>query len=120
MLRWAGRSRRMEGVGELGDDTDTPTLEQLHTADMRPESRVGVCRRESSGRTLRETVLESSPSFISSWSLVKELEELRDDPQNPGLAQLAALHLEKYNFPVEMMICLPNGTVVSEPCPLVP
>lgn len=37
-----------------------------------------------SGRTLRETVLESSPiltllneSFISSWSLVKELEELQ-------------------------------------------
>lgn len=37
-----------------------------------------------SGRTLRETVLESSPvlallnqSFISSWSLVKELEDLQ-------------------------------------------
>ena len=37
-----------------------------------------------SGRTLRETVLESSPvlallnqSFISSWSLVKELEEMQ-------------------------------------------
>lgn len=24
----------------------------------------------------------------------------------------AGLHLEKYNFPVEIMICLPNGTVV--------
>lgn len=37
-----------------------------------------------SGRTLRETVLESSPvlallneSFISSWSLVKELESMQ-------------------------------------------
>lgn len=37
-----------------------------------------------SGRTLRETVLESSPiltllneSFISTWSLVKELEDLQ-------------------------------------------
>lgn len=37
-----------------------------------------------SGRTLRETVLESSPvlallneSFVSSWSLVKELESLQ-------------------------------------------
>lgn len=37
-----------------------------------------------SGRTLRETVLESSPvlallnqSFISSWSLVKELENMQ-------------------------------------------
>uniref|UniRef100_A0A8C3SDR1 Selenoprotein N n=1 Tax=Chelydra serpentina TaxID=8475 RepID=A0A8C3SDR1_CHESE len=68
-----------------------------------------------SGRTLRETVLESSPilallneSFISSWSLVKELEEL----QNEFYSRLADLHLEKYNFPVEMMICLPNGTVI--------
>ncbi|KPP63889.1 selenoprotein N-like [Scleropages formosus] len=72
-----------------------------------------------SGRTLRETVLESSPvlallnqSFISSWSLVKELEDLQADPQNPTLSHLAALHLEKYNFPVEMMLALPNGTVV--------
>lgn len=37
-----------------------------------------------SGRTLRETVLESSPvlallnqSFVSSWSLVKELEDMQ-------------------------------------------
>ncbi|MBN3301932.1 SELN protein, partial [Amia calva] len=72
-----------------------------------------------SGRTLRETVLESSPvlallnqSFVSSWSLVKELEELQTDSQRPDVGQLASLHLEKYNFPVEMMVCLPNGTVV--------
>ncbi|MGH0133547.1 UNVERIFIED_CONTAM: hypothetical protein FKN15_035326 [Acipenser sinensis] len=72
-----------------------------------------------SGRTLRETVLESSPvlallnqSFVSSWSLVKELEELQSNKGNPAHAQLASLHLEKYNFPVEMMVCLPNGTVV--------
>ncbi|KAK6474545.1 selenoprotein N-like [Huso huso] len=72
-----------------------------------------------SGRTLRETVLESSPvlallnqSFVNSWSLVKELEELQSNKENPAHAQLASLHLEKYNFPVEMMVCLPNGTVV--------
>ncbi|KAI4887177.1 hypothetical protein NFI96_021288, partial [Prochilodus magdalenae] len=72
-----------------------------------------------SGRTLRETVLESSPvlallnqSFISSWSLVKELEDLQADEQNPVLSQKARLHLEKYSFPVEMMVVLPNGTVV--------
>uniref|UniRef100_K7FNJ2 EF-hand domain-containing protein n=1 Tax=Pelodiscus sinensis TaxID=13735 RepID=K7FNJ2_PELSI len=72
-----------------------------------------------SGRTLRETVLESSPvlallneSFVSSWSLVKELEELQARRQDKFSSQLAALHLEKYNFPVEMMICLPNGTVI--------
>ncbi|KAB0358140.1 hypothetical protein FD754_002296 [Muntiacus muntjak] len=72
-----------------------------------------------SGRTLRETVLESSPilallneSFISTWSLVKELEDLQNNQENPSHQQLAGLHLEKYSFPVEMMICLPNGTVV--------
>ncbi|KFO78055.1 Selenoprotein N, partial [Cuculus canorus] len=72
-----------------------------------------------SGRTLRETVLESSPilallneSFISSWSLVKELEELQSNRENEFYSKLADLHLEKYNFPVEMIICLPNGTVI--------
>lgn len=33
--------------------------------------------------------------------------------ENPFHRQLAGLHLEKYSFPVEMMICLPNGTVVG-------
>lgn len=51
-------------------------------------------------------------SFVSSWSLVKELEELQGDQENHSYATCASLHLEKYNFPVEMMICLPNGTVV--------
>uniref|UniRef100_A0A3Q3A7F9 Selenoprotein N n=1 Tax=Kryptolebias marmoratus TaxID=37003 RepID=A0A3Q3A7F9_KRYMA len=65
-----------------------------------------------SGRTLRETVLESSPvlallnqSFISSWSLVRELENMQ-------VNQNARLHLENYSFPVEMMVALPNGTIV--------
>ncbi|KAK2825978.1 hypothetical protein Q5P01_020192 [Channa striata] len=77
-----------------------------------------ICEK-SSGRTLRETVLESSPvlallnqSFISSWSLVKELENMQADEQNPVLSEKARLHLEKYNFPVEMMLALPNGTIV--------
>ncbi|RVE57314.1 hypothetical protein OJAV_G00214960 [Oryzias javanicus] len=72
-----------------------------------------------SGRTLRETVLESSPilallnqSFISSWSLVKELENMQADVQHPELSEKARLHLEKYSFPVEMMVALPNGTIV--------
>lgn len=43
---------------------------------------------------------------------MKELEELQSNKGNPAHAQLASLHLEKYNFPVEMMVCLPNGTVV--------
>ncbi|KAL7980495.1 hypothetical protein Chor_001649 [Crotalus horridus] len=75
-------------------------------------------KSEGSGRTLRETVLESSPilaflneSFISTWSLVKELEDLQGK-RDEITSKLADLHLEKYNFPVEIMICLPNGTVV--------
>ncbi|KAG8443513.1 hypothetical protein GDO86_012059 [Hymenochirus boettgeri] len=77
---------------------------------------------EAFDRALAEkklTVLESLPilallneSFVSSWSLVKELEELQNDQKNGLYATFASLHLEKYNFPVEMMICLPNGTVV--------
>lgn len=100
-----------------------------------------------SGRTLRETVLESSPvlallneSFVSSWSLVKELESMQvkipfkcrvfhnlfvvsvfrvffplkqADEQNHVLSEKARLHLEKYSFPVEMMVALPNGTIVN-------
>ncbi|TWW72017.1 Selenoprotein N [Takifugu flavidus] len=74
---------------------------------------------QRSGRTLRETVLESSPvlallneSFVSSWSLVKELESMQADEQNHVLSEKARLHLEKYSFPVEMMVALPNGTIV--------
>lgn len=51
-------------------------------------------------------------SFISSWSLVKELEDFQADETDPVLRMQAQLHLEKYNFPVEMMVALPNGTVV--------
>ncbi|TSS85072.1 Selenoprotein N [Bagarius yarrelli] len=34
------------------------------------------------------------------------------DEENLGLSQKARLHLEQYSFPVEMMVVLPNGTVV--------
>ncbi|CAL8287200.1 unnamed protein product [Lota lota] len=50
--------------------------------------------------------------FISSWSLVKELEHMQTDEQNLLLGQKAQLHLETYNFPVEMIVALPNGTIV--------
>ncbi|KAK2107127.1 hypothetical protein P7K49_016641 [Saguinus oedipus] len=73
----------------------------------------------SPAETLREMVLESSPiltlfneSFITTWSLVKELKELQSNQENPAHQKLAGLHLEKYSFPVEMMVCLPNGMVV--------
>ncbi|KFV75122.1 Selenoprotein N, partial [Dryobates pubescens] len=37
---------------------------------------------------------------------------LQNNRENEFYSKLAGLHLEKYNFPVEMIICLPNGTVV--------
>lgn len=37
---------------------------------------------------------------------------LSQSKQDEITSKLADLHLEKYNFPVEIMICLPNGTVV--------
>lgn len=43
---------------------------------------------------------------------MKELEDLQNSPQSAAHQKLASLHLEKYSFPVEMMVCLPNGTVV--------
>lgn len=43
---------------------------------------------------------------------MKELEDLQNSPQSIAHKELASLHLEKYSFPVEMMVCLPNGTVV--------
>uniref|UniRef100_A0A673YPP1 Selenoprotein N n=1 Tax=Salmo trutta TaxID=8032 RepID=A0A673YPP1_SALTR len=65
------------------------------------------------------TVLESSPvlallnqSFVSSWSLVKELEDMQVTTTGSPSRFKARLHLEKYNFPVEMMVALPNGTIV--------
>lgn len=41
------------------------------------------------------------------WAL-----SLQSNRENEFYSKLADLHLEKYNFPVEMIICLPNGTVV--------
>uniref|UniRef100_A0A7M7PUL0 EF-hand domain-containing protein n=1 Tax=Strongylocentrotus purpuratus TaxID=7668 RepID=A0A7M7PUL0_STRPU len=72
-----------------------------------------------SGRTLRETSLESPPvlqllgsHYVSSWSLVAELEVIKQNKSDPEYAALASMSLEKYNFPVEMLVSLPNGTVI--------
>ncbi|KAF0044298.1 hypothetical protein F2P81_003456 [Scophthalmus maximus] len=110
----------MDEEGNIIDSRDRSSepiqfvFEDIHwTSEI---SRQDAARR--SGRTLRETVLESSPvlallnqSFISSWSLVKELENMQADEQNTVLSEKARLHLERYNFPVEMMVALPNGTI---------
>lgn len=44
---------------------------------------------------------------------------LQSNSENEFYSKLAALHLEKYTFPVEMIICLPNGTVVRPPLQIV-
>lgn len=65
-----------------------------------------------SGRTLRETVLESSPvlallnqSFISSWSLVRELENLQ-------VSSLDTLRKSASNQLTEQMLYAPVRNVL--------
>ncbi|KAI8481488.1 skeletal muscle fiber development [Branchiostoma belcheri] len=72
-----------------------------------------------SGRTLREGPLESSPilkmlsdHFVSTWVLVAELEDIKTNSSIPKHKELATLALDAYVFPVEMMVSLPNGTVL--------
>lgn len=38
---------------------------------------------------------------------------LQADERSPALSEKARLHLDKYTFPVEMMVALPNGTIVN-------
>lgn len=37
---------------------------------------------------------------------------MQADDQNCALGEKARLHLADYNFPVEMMLALPNGSIV--------
>uniref|UniRef100_A0A7N4PEH2 EF-hand domain-containing protein n=1 Tax=Sarcophilus harrisii TaxID=9305 RepID=A0A7N4PEH2_SARHA len=71
------------------------------------------------GHTLRNIVLKNSSiltllneKFISTWSLFGDLQEILNE-ENEFYKKLAQLHLEKYEFPVESLVCLPNGTVVN-------
>lgn len=52
--------------------------------------------------------------FISSWSLVADLKKVQADQTDVFTANLAALCLQKYSFPVQILISLPNGTVIHE------
>uniref|UniRef100_A0A4X2K926 EF-hand domain-containing protein n=1 Tax=Vombatus ursinus TaxID=29139 RepID=A0A4X2K926_VOMUR len=80
------------------------------------------------GQGLRDIVLGNSfivtllkNSFISSWSQVHELHEIQNNQDNESHKKLAELLLEKYNSPVKMLLCLPNGTVVcASPLPPLP
>eukprot|EP00058_Branchiostoma_floridae_P018992 XP_002604481.1 hypothetical protein BRAFLDRAFT_79218 [Branchiostoma floridae] len=50
--------------------------------------------------------------FISTWVLVAELEGIKNSSSVPRHKELATMALGAYVFPVEMMVSLPNGTVV--------
>ncbi|GCB82726.1 hypothetical protein scyTo_0021709 [Scyliorhinus torazame] len=49
--------------------------------------------------------------FTEAFDRAKMEDKLRNQ-EDEGTARLASLHLEHYNFPVEMIIALPNGTVI--------
>ncbi|CAG10470.1 unnamed protein product, partial [Tetraodon nigroviridis] len=118
-IHWTSEVSHQEATRRL-DVTFYPFKKRpLNKPKQRKNWCIPSCSGGRSGRTLRETVRESSPvlallneSFVSSWSLVKELESLQADEQNHALSEKARLHLEKYSFPVEMMVALPNGTIV--------
>ncbi|ESO93526.1 hypothetical protein LOTGIDRAFT_119239, partial [Lottia gigantea] len=74
-----------------------------------------------SGRTLRDTTLQSPPvtsllseEFISSWSLVADLKELEKDESEPVYSVIAKELLANYEFPVMMMVIHPNGTILNK------
>lgn len=50
--------------------------------------------------------------YVQIWTLnVSFLKQANE--HNHELSEKARLHLENYNFPVEMMVALPNGTIVN-------
>lgn len=51
--------------------------------------------------------------FISSWSLVKELKDIATNATEDSISDAAKAHLDSYRFPVESLVSLPNGTVLS-------
>ncbi|CAH1276960.1 SELENON [Branchiostoma lanceolatum] len=77
-------------------------------------------RAQGSGRTLREGPLESSPilkmladHFVSTWTMaIAELESMKSNSPVPEHKKLAKMALDAFVPPVQMMVSLPNGTVV--------
>lgn len=68
---------------------------------------------------MRDGSLASSPvlslleeSFISTWALVVDLEELKNDSTQLEMSKIAATFLDSYRFPVMMMVASPEGKVV--------
>lgn len=64
--------------------------------------------------------MESSPivhllkeKFVSSWTLVAELKGIAANASKVEISVAAKSHLDSYRFPVESMVSLPNGTVLS-------
>lgn len=67
-------------------------------------------QEKSASNQLTEKMLYT-PMLRKSLSMFFPLKQA--DEQNRALSEKARLHLEKYNFPVEMMVALPNGTIVN-------
>ncbi|KAL4237356.1 selenoprotein N [Mactra antiquata] len=70
---------------------------------------------------LWDVTLESTPvlkllneKFISGWSLVADLEALKNDSTQPELAKKAEHFLDHYKFPVMMYVTYPDGTVAHK------
>ncbi|CAH1261483.1 SELENON [Branchiostoma lanceolatum] len=81
--------------------------------------RTGGRRAQGSGRTLREGALESSPilkmladHFVSTWTMAAEVKIIKSNSPVPEHKKLAKMALDAYVPPVQMMVSLPNGTVV--------
>jgi hypothetical protein len=49
--------------------------------------------------------------FVSTWSLTTDLEALKKDKSNRH-SRLARQIMDVYQFPVMMLVALPNGTVI--------
>ncbi|CAH1792745.1 unnamed protein product [Owenia fusiformis] len=60
----------------------------------------------------KENKLVHQEKFLSTWSLVADLEAYKANKEMPELALSAERSLEAYKFPVEMMVIQPDGVVV--------
>jgi len=50
--------------------------------------------------------------FISSWSLLAEVEDLSVNSTDPIVREIAKKSFEGYQFPVQSMVQYPNGTIL--------
>lgn len=51
--------------------------------------------------------------FLSSWSLLAEVEGLSKDSSDPNVKEIAKTSFNGYEFPVQSLVQYPNGTILS-------